>query len=151
MPNCISVLVGFDGEAKHASSLGANDSLNPNNYSISGASSVSVDAVELVQASPTIVRLSVTATGPDGIVEGVNNYTVSVANVQSITGDALDPASSSASFNGISCQATGWIAEMFIGLEVVWSSSVSAIEQTLEIDTSKYDGVHELKFKIRGV
>ena len=95
------VRVNYDSNMKHASPSNPDDSLNPSNYAFSvvGGVSISPSSVSLHQASPTQVDVLLANEMTNGAA-----YGVTVSNVLSAGGSALDPAYAAASFTGVGVQ-----------------------------------------------
>jgi len=82
------VRVAYDCEMKHANESNVDDSLHAANYEFSTGSghSLTPKAVVLVQASPTIVDVEI---NEREMTIGTANYTVTVSNAQSLSGDPV--------------------------------------------------------------
>jgi hypothetical protein len=117
------VRVNYDAEMKHASPSNPDDALNPSNYvfGVVGGVSISPVSVSLHQDSPTQVDILV-----NEMTEGAS-YTVTVSNVLSAGGSALDPAYAEASFAGVGVQPQVASASAVDShtVEVVFSEAMS--------------------------
>lgn len=148
---CRRLQVLFNVEVKHTNPSAADDSLNLSNYVFSGPTILEIDGITLIQASPTIVELAIF--GGDGIEAGIGNYTVTVANVKSLSNSNLDPLYTSAIFDGLTCSgvAKNWVAEILIDGNVVWSANNSLPQQSVILSVQQFTGILPLAFRIRGL
>lgn len=148
---CRRLQITFNIEVKHSNASATDDALNKTNYTFSGPTDLEIDAITVIQASPTIIELAIF--GRDGITAGIGNYAVTVSNVKSISNSNIDPFYASAIFDGLTCSgvAKHWVAEILIEGSVVWSAQNSLPQQSLVLAVQQFTGILPLTFRIRGL